>query len=93
MKTYQARFNGREKDARLNLYDRFDHITGLQLNEIYPPLTAYRIIYEDGSTSETNMAAGVTLEDAQKYFIGKYFNLGVFPVEKMVQAVNVEVIP
>jgi hypothetical protein len=36
-------------------------------------LTAYKITYDDGSTSSTNMAAGVTLDDAKKYFIGKTF--------------------
>ena len=53
-------------------------------------LTAYRITYADGSKSETNMAAGVTLYDAKKYFIGKRFNLGSFPVENMQEAVEVE---
>ena len=112
MKTYRAKFTGREvnaigifyhinttvqgndeKEAELNLYDKYEHISGLTLTEEFPPLTAYRITYQDGSTSETSMAAGVTLDQAREYFIGKYFNLGVFPIEKMVQAVKVEAIP
>jgi len=56
----------------------------------YPPLTAYKITYSNGSTSKTNMAAGVTLEDAQKYFIGNQFDLGAFDVENMQTAVSVE---
>jgi hypothetical protein len=114
MKTYKARFYGREKgaigifyhitafvngndehDANIKLYDTYDHITGLELEEIkeHKPLTAYRITYSDGSTSSTNMAADVTLEDAEKYFIGQWFNLGMYGIkENMQTAVKVEVI-
>ena len=53
-------------------------------------LTAYRITYDDGSTTETNMAKGVTLDDARDYFIGKRFDIGSYPAEKMVIAVKVE---
>lgn len=53
-------------------------------------LTAYKITYADGSTTSTNMAAGVTLEDAQKYFIGQRFDLGAYPVENMQEAIKVE---
>lgn len=53
-------------------------------------LTAYRITYADGSQSTTNMAAGVTLDDAKAYFIGQRFDLGVYPEERMVEAVDVE---
>jgi hypothetical protein len=57
----------------------------------YEPLTAYRITYRDGSTTSTNMAAGVTLEDAKKHFIGAWFNFGdVDGPDVMVQAVSVE---
>ena len=55
-------------------------------------LTSYKITYADGSTTSTNMAAGVTLEDAKAYFIGERFDLGVYPVENMQTAVKVEVI-
>jgi len=95
MKTYKAKFKGREvgaigifyqietevqgkdeKDALLNLYEKYNHISFPTFTEKYPPLTAYKITYSDGSTSSTNMAAGVTLEDAEKYFIGQWFNFG-----------------
>ena len=59
----------------------------------YPPLTAYRITYADGSTSVTSMAAGITLEDAQNYFIGHYFDVGAYPIENMQTAISVEAIP
>ena len=37
----------------------------------YPPLTAYRIFRDDGTSYVTSMAAGVTLEDARAYFMGQ----------------------
>jgi len=39
----------------------------------YPPLSAYRVTLSDGSSYETNMAAGITLEEARAYFIGQRF--------------------
>ena len=60
----------------------------------YPPLTAYRITYRDRSTTSTSMAAGVTLDDAQKHYVGKWFNFGdVDGPDVMKQAVSVEAIP
>ena len=56
-------------------------------------LTSYKITYADGSTTSTNMAAHVTLDDAKQYFIGQRFDLGVYPQENMQMAVKVEVIP
>jgi hypothetical protein len=55
----------------------------------YPPLTAYRITYSDGNVTDTNMAAGVTLADAQEYYVGKWFDVGAWD-EKLAQAVKVE---
>ncbi len=34
-------------------------------------LTAYRVTMSDGSSYETSMAAGITLEEARAYFIGQ----------------------
>jgi hypothetical protein len=78
-----------EHEATLNLYEHFDHIHRLKLTRIYDPLTAYEITYEDGSTSRTNMAADVTLEDAARYFVGKRFNVAPYPYEKLIEAVMV----
>jgi hypothetical protein len=59
----------------------------------YPPLTAYRVTYHDGSTTSTSMAASVTLDDAKKYFIGQWFNFGdVDGPDVMKRAINVEAI-
>ena len=59
----------------------------------YPKLTAYRVTYRDGSTTSTNMAAGVTLADARNYYIGQWFNFGdVDGPDVMKQAVGVEAV-
>jgi hypothetical protein len=42
-------------------------------NVEYPPLTAYLVIYSDGERRPTAMAAGITLEQARDYFVGKKF--------------------
>lgn len=52
--------------------------------------TAFKITYADGTTTNTSMAAGVTLDEAREYFIGKRFDLGAFPKEKMVEAIKIE---
>ena len=36
-------------------------------------LPAYRVTFDDGTTLETSMAKGVTLEDAKEYYIGTRF--------------------
>jgi hypothetical protein len=60
----------------------------------YPPLTAYRVTYSDGSATNNSMASHVTLADAQAYYVGKWFNLGFGGNgENMQQAVSVEAIP
>ena len=60
------------------------------VDKIDEALTAYKITFEDGSTMSTSMASTVSLEDAKKYYIGQYFNMGVYPKEKMLKAVKVE---
>jgi len=42
-------------------------------NMEYPPLTAFRVSYDDGSIEETNMAAGITLAEATAHFVGQRF--------------------
>lgn len=53
-------------------------------------LTAYKITTEKGVSWSTSMAAGVTLEDAEKYFIGHRFDMGIDDTEDMQTAVKVE---
>jgi hypothetical protein len=47
------------------------------------------ITYSNGETTKTLING--TDEEINNYFIGQWFNLGVFPRELMVQAVSVEV--
>jgi len=35
----------------------------------YPPLTSFRITYQDGTSYVTSCAAGITLDEAKKYFM------------------------
>jgi hypothetical protein len=44
-------------------------------NRVYPPLTEYLVIYSDGERRPTSLAAGITLEQAREYFIGKRFEI------------------
>ena len=53
-------------------------------------LTAYEITYENGQSTRTSMAAGVTLKQAKEYFIGKRFDLGAYPQENMQAAIQVK---
>jgi hypothetical protein len=53
-------------------------------------LTAYKITTEKGVSWSTSMAAGVTLEDAEKYFIGQRFGMGIDDNEDMQTAISVE---
>ncbi len=39
----------------------------------HPPLTAFRIYFDDGTNYATNMASGVTLQQATDYYVGKMF--------------------
>jgi hypothetical protein len=40
-------------------------------SEVAPNLTAYRVHLANDTNYVTSMAAGITLEDARKYFVGK----------------------
>jgi len=53
-------------------------------------LPAYKITCENGHYWTTSMAAGVTLDDAKKYFLGKYFNTASYPEERNSKAIKVE---
>ena len=39
----------------------------------YAPLTAWRVTYSDGTVEVHNAAAGITLAEAEAYWIGKEF--------------------
>lgn len=63
---------------------------GTDSQKKYPPLKTVKIYYEDGTTSKTNVSANATQESVNDYFVGKRFNRGSFPKEKMVRAVKVK---
>jgi hypothetical protein len=54
----------------------------------HPSLTAYTVTTSDGSFYTTNMAAGITLEQARAYFLGQWFEQA--DEKTMLQAVAVE---
>lgn len=47
----------------------------------YPPLTGYEITCANGYVWQTSMAAHVTLEMAEAYFLGKEFNTQAYSDE------------
>lgn len=51
-------------------------------------LPAYRMTTESGYTWETNMAAGITLKDAEKYFLGKLVTISEYPDEHLAEIVT-----
>jgi hypothetical protein len=54
-------------------------------------MNSFRITFADGNTIVTGMNA--TFEEAESYYIGKYFNFGdtdACPEDRMVRAVAVE---
>lgn len=53
-------------------------------------LTAYKVFLSDGSDYVTSMAEGVTLEMAQKYFVGQWFEQS--DEKTMLQAIKVETV-
>ena len=52
------------------------------------PLTAYRIFLSNGTNYVTNMAGGVTLPMARKYFVGTWLEQA--DEKTMLQVINVE---
>ncbi len=53
-------------------------------------LTAWRMTTESGHQWSTSMANGLTKAEVEKYFIGAYVNIGVYPEEKPERVVKVE---
>ena len=56
-------------------------------------LPSFKVTFENGDTLVTSMAAGITLEDAKNYYIGRSFTFGTGEEgnpERQVKAVDVE---
>jgi hypothetical protein len=51
-----------------------------------------RIMFEDDVYNYTTSVNGErTEEEIKKYFVGKYFNMGVYPNENMQQCTNIKI--
>jgi hypothetical protein len=78
------------EDARLRLYDRFEHITRLTL----APMTerhAVKVTFADGNTLTTDING--TPDEVRAYYVGQWFNLGDGNGgDRMAKAVGVEFI-
>ena len=48
------------------------------------------VFLEDGTNYGTCISNNATETSATEYFVGKYFNRGVYPEEKMVKCVGIE---
>lgn len=54
-------------------------------------MKAIKVIFQNDKYNYfTDVNPKVTQKDIESYFIGKKFNLGVFPVEDMQECINVE---
>lgn len=52
-----------------------------------------KVIFKDSTYNYvTNINGQVSESEARKYFVGKYFDLGVYPKEDMQQCINIELI-
>lgn len=47
----------------------------MEKKRTYPPLTAYRVTYNDGHSEVHDMAAHVTLQEATDHYVGQRFTL------------------
>jgi len=48
---------------------------------------AVKVIFANGNSLVTEING--TFQDAKKYYLGKYFNIGIYPIEQMSKAVEV----
>jgi len=55
-------------------------------------LISVKCFYANGETTSTNVNGQCSNEEIEKYFVGQYFDLGIYPVGDMVKCVNVEII-
>lgn len=54
----------------MNAFMQISNLT--PMDPAYPPLTAYRIHLDNGTSYITSMAAGVSLSDARRHFLGQH---------------------
>lgn len=55
-------------------------------------LKAARLTTTSGCTWETSISAQSTQKSINEYFLNKYFNVGIYPIEKMEKVIKAELI-
>jgi hypothetical protein len=56
-------------------------------------LNIVNVFFEDEQYNySTNVSSKTTKEDAEKYFVDAWFNIGSFPTEKMRKVIKIEFI-
>lgn len=54
-------------------------------------LNSVKVMFQDSQYNyETNVSAETNKESSEKYFIGKFFDMGVFPIENLQKCINIE---
>jgi len=54
-------------------------------------LNSVKVMFADSSNNyETDVSSQTTKMDAIKYFVGNYFDMGIYPVEDMQQCIGIE---
>lgn len=53
-------------------------------------LDTVRVTFENGDVITTDFNAAVSREEMAAYYMGRYFNIGVYPQENIQKAVKVE---
>lgn len=54
-------------------------------------LITAKCFYENGETTSTNVNSQCSDEEIKNYFVGQYFDLGIFPTEDMVKCIKIEI--
>lgn len=60
--------------------------------DLFPKaLNSVKVLFADSSFNyETSVSATATKKEATNYFVGKWFNVGLYPVENMQQCIGIE---
>lgn len=84
----------KEQDNKAKLFQKFleskDRADKFIESELKESMPVFKVTYDNGSIVTTSMASGLTLDDAKAYFLGKQFNLGSGPNDRMATAIKVE---
>ena len=54
-------------------------------------LNTVKVLFTDSKYNyETNVSANATEQTTKEYFVGKYFDLGIYPKEDMQKCIDIE---